>query len=94
MDSYKLLQRKRDGKSQNCVEKHKDKNISQRTAFKETCFALDHEAILLMDFKENLKLGGCPREISSVFYSNFKLLYYYHKTQMVLSQFFIRRFNS
>lgn len=57
-----------------CVEEHKDRNTAQRTAFKEACASLkDHEALLLMDFKENLKLGGCPREVSSVFYTKFQM---------------------
>ena len=41
---------------------------TQKDCFKSQMENLKHtEGMLIMDFKENLKLGGCPREVSQDF---------------------------
>jgi len=52
------------------IESHKINNNKQRKAFFESIEKLENnEAILLMDFKENIKLGGSQREVSRIFYT-------------------------
>ena len=53
-----------------CITNHKERKDIQREAFEKKIENLDEDsAIILMDFKENIKLGKCNREVSSVFYS-------------------------
>jgi hypothetical protein len=52
------------------VQIHQNLKTKQSAAFKKQKESLkEHEAIMILDFKENLKLGGGPVEVSSVFYS-------------------------
>ena len=52
------------------IQSHKNNNNKQRKAFFESIEKLENnEAILLMDFKENIKLGGSQREVNRIYYS-------------------------
>jgi hypothetical protein len=52
------------------INSHKENNNTQRNSFFNSIKELkNQEAILLMDFKENVKLGGSPREVSKIFYT-------------------------
>jgi len=49
-----------------CCGQHKIRKDQQRAAFHATITGLkEGEAVILMDFKENIKVGGGPRETSS-----------------------------
>ena len=52
------------------IQSHKNNNNKQRKAFFESIEKLENnEAILLMDFKENIKLGESEREVNRIYYS-------------------------
>jgi hypothetical protein len=56
---------------------YKERNDKQRTSFKNKMNSLDDKtAMLLMDFKENIKIGGSAREVSSIFYSKSQRTYF------------------
>lgn len=51
------------------IERHKKRKIEQDDEFEKTIDELDDtSAVLLMDFKENVKIGGSSREVSQVFF--------------------------
>ena len=53
-----------------CIQNHQDLHSKQTVAFKtQKKDLLSNQGLLIIDFKENLKLGGSPIEVSSVFYS-------------------------
>jgi hypothetical protein len=64
-------------KMETFIARHKENKDAQRRAFKSEIDKLqDNQAILLMDFKENVKLGGSAREVSSIFYSSSSRTYF------------------
>ena len=53
------------------INNHRNRNDLQRKAFEEGIEKLkEAEGMIVMDFKENIKLGPRPREVSSDYYSN------------------------
>ena len=51
-------------------ENHLENSIAQRRAFKEDILKLiDEKAMIVVDFKQNIRLGGSPEEVSAIFYT-------------------------
>ena len=51
-------------------ENHLENSISQRRAFKEDILKLtDEKAMIVVDFKQNIRLDGSSEEVSVIFYT-------------------------
>jgi len=72
-------------------EKHRNFKNKQREAFAGQKAALKQgECIILMDYKQNLRLGGGPREVGTVYYSKTQVsllgCILYHKQNEIIKK--------
>ena len=68
----KKLEKKNDTKNEKYIyyQNHRDLNRNQKLKFKEKVNELkERECFVIMDFKENFKIGGGPVESSQIFYN-------------------------